>query len=656
MGKNLEAKSITLKTLFEANEHFWIPKYQRTYEWGKGDVLDLIDDMLDSSNSADKPYFIGPIIVKTKSRYTLEIVDGQQRIMTNYLFRGWTAAFYKKFLELNFPDSSLHSKKYEKLKEMYEDLVPSGRSDENYKNKPRVIPSALDAKEFNINTESIYRNSLDFFENISDISDMKHPEYDDDHYGQLLENDYSVKEFLETKLGYKFDEIKKFEDEVTNKIDEIFDDLIDYPNRVEIIEIILADYQDPIQIFNSLNSEGMELSEFDLVRSTLFDFFDENTSDEEESQFYMHKWLPFENDFVKKYKQKNPSATPKTLKKHKGGFLTNFLILEDRDSKIGETQKEMKKVFKENIKSNDNNIVAGLNASVANLKRYSVPYNIIVTGILPEQHQSFLNSKQHSNEFNKTKRRFLESVKSIHLYKPQKGCYAYLMKLIEEGMSLTKSSDVSRLRSIKTSLDIFESYTIRRHFRHDDGNPKNLFDPIARSEKFWDSAFLIGKIKENSSQRPFYTNKDLEIYYDNQTSPKSDKSLQSRKYFLYEYEKVIRGPTRDYIDIEELEVEHICPQSFEENWSDVIENEDDAGWINTIGNFTLITPHINKKNSNKPFKDKKAYFEDQGNKTIAPKEITKNKNQWGIKEIKENRKKMQAFLFKHWKDIDEFKK
>ena len=36
----------------------------------------------------------------------------------------------------------------------------------------------------------------------------------------------------------------------------------------------------------------MGISDFDLVRSTFFDFFDENTSDKQETDFYVKDWLP----------------------------------------------------------------------------------------------------------------------------------------------------------------------------------------------------------------------------------------------------------------------------------------------------------------------------------------------------------------------------
>ena len=69
----------------------------------------------------------------------------------------------------------------------------------------------------------------------------------------------------------------------------------------------------------------MELSDFDLVRSTFFDFFDESTSDKQETDFYVKDWLVFETNFTEEYSKKFPDASPNSKKKHKDGFLKNYL-------------------------------------------------------------------------------------------------------------------------------------------------------------------------------------------------------------------------------------------------------------------------------------------------------------------------------------------
>lgn len=650
-NNELEANAASLSELFERGI-FTIPKYQRTYEWEGANVAELLEDMLDPDNTEEQKYFIGPIMLTSgRERNAFEVVDGQQRLMTNYLFLGRVAAFYKKFIDFNYKDAEGYAEREQKLEDLIELLVPEQKRKKEP--KTRIIPSALDAQEFNITTDEIYERCISYINEIDDLRSLHVTEHELPDYGRLMTNDDTIKDFLEGKLGYKYKETTKFDEKKRNEVDETFNKILNYPKYVEVIEIILADYQDPIQIFNSLNSEGMELSDFDLVRSTFFDFFDENTSDKQETDFYVRDWLVFETNFFKEFNQKFPHASPNAKKKHKDGFLKNYLILKNRDFKSSNIHTEMRELCRENISYHKNKTVDGLKATVQDMTRFAVPYNIITTGNLPEEHQKFLDKKQKETQFNKDKRKFLKDVQSIHLYKPQAACNAYLMRLIEEGLSIESDSNYDKLNNIKVSLKIFESYTIRRHFMHSDSSPKNLFEPLARNDRFWDSKVFKEKLLENKSQRPFYTDKNLNEYINNQDSPQSDKGLKSLKYFLFEYEKEIRGPSVDTVSIEDLELEHICPVSYIENWSDVMTKGDEP-WIQTIGNFTLISDKINKLVSNQKFVNKLDRYKNTANRTMAPREITKNLEKWGVKEIRDNRLKMKLFLFKHWRDLDQF--
>tara|TARA_Y100001980_G_C14284678_1_gene117857 strand:- start:301 stop:579 length:279 start_codon:yes stop_codon:yes gene_type:complete len=90
-----------------------------------------------------------------------------------------------------------------------------------------------------------------------------------------------------------------------------------------------------------------------------------------------------------------------------------------------------------------------------------------------------------------------------------------------------------------------------------------------------------------------------------------------------------------------------------ENWSDVM-SEENKPWIQTIGNFTLISDKINKQVSNQKFVNKLERYKQSANRTMAPREITKGLKKWGVEEIRANRLKMKLFLFDNWRDLDQF--
>lgn len=70
-------------TLFDKGAHYVIPRYQRAYAWEDKEIVQLIDDINDSTGD----YYIGSLIVaKIKGQEEqYEVVDGQQRLTTLYL-------------------------------------------------------------------------------------------------------------------------------------------------------------------------------------------------------------------------------------------------------------------------------------------------------------------------------------------------------------------------------------------------------------------------------------------------------------------------------------------------------------------------------------------------------------------------------------------
>lgn len=79
------------------NENFFVPRYQRGYRWGKQEITELLDDVLqyykltqDRENKVSKFYCLQPIVIKNKTWKNKEnkvitgweLIDGQQRLTT----------------------------------------------------------------------------------------------------------------------------------------------------------------------------------------------------------------------------------------------------------------------------------------------------------------------------------------------------------------------------------------------------------------------------------------------------------------------------------------------------------------------------------------------------------------------------------------------
>ncbi|MCR4615341.1 MAG: DUF262 domain-containing protein [Clostridiales bacterium] len=71
------------------NLKFFIPAYQRGYRWTTQEVGDLLDDINEfniGDSASPKSYCLQPLIVKKREDGSFEVVDGQQRLTTIYIF------------------------------------------------------------------------------------------------------------------------------------------------------------------------------------------------------------------------------------------------------------------------------------------------------------------------------------------------------------------------------------------------------------------------------------------------------------------------------------------------------------------------------------------------------------------------------------------
>jgi uncharacterized protein with ParB-like and HNH nuclease domain len=86
VSKNLEKSIIKINELLKMS-NLNIPEYQRPYKWNIKNVNQLIDDIFNFKDK--KSYRFGTIVlhkeIKEKTKEVLNIVDGQQRIITLYL-------------------------------------------------------------------------------------------------------------------------------------------------------------------------------------------------------------------------------------------------------------------------------------------------------------------------------------------------------------------------------------------------------------------------------------------------------------------------------------------------------------------------------------------------------------------------------------------
>ena len=208
---------------FLSDKFLKVPLYQRSFAWEKENVKELFDDI---TNSYPDEYFIGTIVVTEKGD-CLEIVDGQQRIVTVSLFFIAVRDFLKEIGEV------------EKANAIEGEFIlkQSYRDEEK---KQRLTLNDVD-NEFYV--KALIRNES------ADPSRASH---------DRLMNAYNfLKGYIENK--YRSEGL----DGLLNLVDFLKDKLL-------IIIVTVSDDVNAFTVFETLNDRGLILSQTDLIKNYLF--------------------------------------------------------------------------------------------------------------------------------------------------------------------------------------------------------------------------------------------------------------------------------------------------------------------------------------------------------------------------------------------------
>jgi uncharacterized protein with ParB-like and HNH nuclease domain len=87
MALSLTAEQKEILKIFKIEEQYVVPAYQRPYSWEYDQCFQLYNDLMEAYKT-NEDYFIGNIIIakSDSTKEVLEIIDGQQRLITLLLF------------------------------------------------------------------------------------------------------------------------------------------------------------------------------------------------------------------------------------------------------------------------------------------------------------------------------------------------------------------------------------------------------------------------------------------------------------------------------------------------------------------------------------------------------------------------------------------
>ncbi len=232
MAKLFETDEKNIRGVLGNQDSFYeIPDYQRPYSWGDDEVEELWDDMFEAWKSKDNKkngYFLGSLVLTESAageRY--DVIDGQQRLVTLIIL---LCVLRDMFVAQKIDDKTIKIKRIE-------ELISND-------DKDRVTLKAQDSE-----------NAL-FHKEIIDKINLDGP--------RLSKKDKTQKKFLNTAQIFQ-NKIEGFEDKTKLK------DFINYIlDNVNVVIITCKNMETAIQIFQTLNAKGLDLSISDLIKSYLF--------------------------------------------------------------------------------------------------------------------------------------------------------------------------------------------------------------------------------------------------------------------------------------------------------------------------------------------------------------------------------------------------
>ena len=548
-------ESKLLELLSNHNVTFFIPPYQRNYEWDREQCEAFFNDVVKTAqvnrNGGNTQHFFGsvtyfedePVFGQPRK---LVLIDGQQRITTTMLFLAAvrdliTTPVDKAFIDDNYLKNDKATGDYKiKLKQTEADW--------------NVYCSIVFGKEpeGNDRNSAVYQNYLFFKRAIS---------------GNGVLNGIEL-------IQYGLDKFSV----ITVQL---------YPKQ--------NSWENPQEIFESMNSLGKSLSLADLVRNYLL----LGMSATEQETLYKSYWLPME----------------KRLPKKISDFIRDYMQLCDCKAYYKATATNYKPLyasFKELFK---NSPKADL---TKDLCKYSAYYAYIVIGAASG------NPKIDGK---------LADIRQIGVTTS----YSFLMGLLA-------SWKAGRLTDtdILTLLDVLLIYFLRRRIisltQAENKNIPELAAYIEDLEQAGDKKAYLYELLSGQESNLRIPN-DAEV----------ERHLSAMNFYNFKYARFILSLVEESLTKirpatdAPLSIEHIMPQELNAQWKEALKDDPAAHdeLVHNIGNLTLITH--NSELGNKPFDEKKQIYEKHEALQIARTEII-NRDTWNRDSIENRAKHLIAHI------------
>lgn len=323
-----------LEDFFRDADQIHIPIFQREYVWKQKEFDALILDLLQIKDSVENSQFLGAIVAYERPRdnnivgrlRSLDIVDGQQRLLTIYIF---ILAIAER---IHFYDKDSASEIIQEF------LLPSQRRGLNI--NTRIVPSFKDRSQFRALWDRI--NTPEHLQETLKDNPPRPPLPSGDSSGSLTKQYARIIAWLKKHTPSEPDSAIEFLQETLSVISR----------KLTFVHLKLTDAVVATKIFERLNYRGVKVGVVDLVRNEIFS---RNSQDPEASlNIYNTEWRPFETLFENR----------------EDGFFFPYTLIHNSSVKKSELFSELRTIWKKLTPSE----------IIKHMQPYQEAYLSIVTG------------------------------------------------------------------------------------------------------------------------------------------------------------------------------------------------------------------------------------------------------------------------------------
>ncbi len=427
-------------------------------------------------------------------------------------------------------------------------------------------------------------------------------ESDKDTLLSLIDKDRKKPKEPSLRIEENFKLFQEWISKNTDKLETIFKGL----EKLEIVYIALEkEKDDPQLIFESMNSKGIELTQTDLIRNYII----METEVEKQKDFYNQYWRAMEEDFeqIKKLFDQN--------KKNKisfDRFVRHYLTIKTREipniNKVYEAFKDYRQ--KEGIE---------IEALLQDLQKYCGYFCQIVS------------KKEADKDLNKALGFLVDLEMDV--------VYPLLLELYSDYIDGVLSK-----QDFIPIIYLTESYICRRVVCRLGTNSLNKVFPFVTKKINKDQYLESIKVHFGYlTEKQRFPNNDefkklfitIDFYH-----------FQKREYFL---ERLENFDTKETVNTEECNIEHIMPQTLNDDWKRDLGQDYErihTQYLHTIGNLTLTG--YNSECSNKSFQEKRDMEKGYKDSPLRLNQSLKDLKSFGEEEILNRTKELATRALRIW--------